>query len=85
MSLCVRTTIDLPDGLYARIRRLADATGRTLRDLTIEALEKTLRDAARKPRFRLRDGSWGHGGLVDGLDEADWDRIRDLSYEGRGG
>ncbi|HSS38924.1 MAG TPA: hypothetical protein VLT58_09155 [Polyangia bacterium] len=81
----MRTTIDLPDGLYARVRRFADATGRTLRDLTIEALEKALRDAARKPRFRLRDGSWGHGGLVDGLDETDWDRIRDLTYEGRGG
>jgi hypothetical protein len=85
MLSCMRTTIDLPDGLYARVRRLADATGRTLRDLTIEALEKALREAARKPRFRLRDGSWGHGGLVDGLDESDWDRIRDLSYEGRGG
>ncbi|MES1208697.1 MAG: hypothetical protein ABUS79_22390 [Pseudomonadota bacterium] len=81
----MRTTIDLPDGLYARVRRLAETTGRTLRDLTIEALEKALREAARKPRFRLRDGSWGHGGLVDGLDESDWDRIRDLSYEGRGG
>jgi hypothetical protein len=81
----MRTTIDLPDGLYARVRRLAESTGRTLRDVTIEGLERLLKDASRRPRFRLQDGSWGHGGLVDGLDEADWDRIRDVSYEGRGG
>ena len=85
MLLCMRTTIDLPDGLYARVRRLAEASGRTLREMTIEGLETVLREASRRPSFRLRDGSWGHGGLVDGLDESDWDRIRDLAYEGRGG
>ena len=85
MLLCMRTTIDLPDGLYSRVRRLAEATGRTLRDVTIEGLERVLRDAARRPRFKLRDGSWGHGGLVEGLDETDWERIREIAYEGRGG
>ncbi len=81
----MRTTIDLPDGLYARVRRLTEATGRTLRDIAIEGLERVLKDASRPRRFRLQDGSWGHGGLVDGLDETDWDRIRDLAYEDRGG
>jgi hypothetical protein len=85
MLLCMRTTIDLPDGLYARVRRLADSSGRTLREITIEGMEIVLREAGRRPSFRLRDGSWGHGGLVDGLDESNWDRIRDLAYEGRGG
>ncbi len=85
MLLCMRTTIDLPDGLYTRVRRLAEATGRTLRDVTIEGLERVVRDASRRRQFRLQDGSWGHGGLVEGLDETDWDRIREMAYEGRGG
>jgi len=84
MLLCMRTTIDLPDGLYARVRRLAEATGRSLRDVAIEGLERVLKDASRRPRFHLQDGSWGQGGLVDGLDETDWDRIRDIAYEARG-
>jgi hypothetical protein len=33
----------------------------------------------------LRDASYGEGGLVGGLAETDWDRIRELCYQGRGG
>lgn len=32
--------------------------------------------------FQLPDASFGEGGLVERLDETDWERIRDLSYEG---
>jgi hypothetical protein len=85
MLLCVRTTIDLPDALFAKAKRLAHARGTTLRELTIEGLEAVIDRHRRAPKFRLRDASHGKGGLVEGLDETEWDRIRDLAYEGRGG
>jgi hypothetical protein len=40
-----------------------------------------LKVPTRAPRFHLRDASFGKDGLVDGLDQSAWDKIRDLSYE----
>lgn len=85
MRICMRTSIDLPDALFVKAKRLAHARGTTLRELTIEGLEAVLDRHRQRPAFRLRDASYGRGGLTDGLDETDWDRIRDLSYGGRGG
>jgi len=81
----MRTTIDLPDALFAKAKKIAQARGTTLRELAIEGLQSVLDRAERKQAFRLRDASYGKGGLVEGLAETDWDRIRDLSYQGRGG
>jgi hypothetical protein len=86
MLVCVRTSIDIPDALFARVKRLAQARQKTFRELAIEGLEAVLEQGRQKQtRFRLRDASFGEGGLADGLDETDWNRIRDLAYEGRGG
>ena len=82
----MRTSIDVPDALLNKARKVARERGGTLRELVIEGLRAVLERQARAPRFRLRDASFfGKGGLVEGLDETDWERIRDLSYEGRGG
>lgn len=81
----MRTTIDVPDALFAKLKRIASARGTTLRKLTIEGLRTVLDGGERQKPFRLRDASAGKGGLVEGLSETDWERIRELSYEGRGG
>ena len=81
----MRTSIDVPDALLAKAKTVARQRGSTLRELVIEGLRDVLEKQARAPRFRLRDASFGKGGLADGLDETDWERIRDLAYEGRGG
>lgn len=81
----MRTSFDLPDALFAKAKRLAQARGTTLRELTIEGLEAVIDRHRSRARFVLRDASYGDGGLADGVDETDWERIRDLSYEGRGG
>lgn len=81
----MRTSIDIPDGLLARAKRLADARGTTLREVVLEGLRAVVDQGNRRAaQFRLRDGAFGEGGLAAGLDETDWDRIRDLAYEGRG-
>jgi hypothetical protein len=81
----MRTSIDVPDALLSKAKLLARRRGTTLRELVIEGLHQVLDKQARAPRFRLRDASCGKDGLVDGLEETDWDRIRALSYEDRGG
>lgn len=81
----MRTSIDIPDALLARARRLAEARGTTLREIVLDGLRTVVEQSPRKTAsFRLRDASFGDGGLTEGLHEADWERIRDLAYEGRG-
>jgi hypothetical protein len=81
----MRTSIELPDPILKRAKRVARQRGTTLRALIEEGLRKVLDEAEPVRPFRLRDASFGQEGLVDGLTDGDWDRIRDLSYEGRGG
>ena len=81
----MRTTLDLPDALFAKAKRTARERGTTLRTLVIEGLRLVTERGGKRERFQLPDASFGDGGLVDGLSETDWERIRDLAYEGRNG
>jgi hypothetical protein len=58
---------------------------RTFLALMVEALRRSLaaEEMPRRP-FKLPDRSFQGDGLMEGLSEADWARIRELSYEGRG-
>ncbi len=57
----------------------------TLRALIEAGLRQVLRDRLGKARFRLRDASFGGRGLQPGFRDGDWQRMRDVAYEGRGG
>ena len=56
-----------------------------MRALIEDGLRRVV-EARRVPggRFKLRDGSWGSGGLRPELRGASRERIRDAFYEGRG-
>ena len=58
MLLCMRTTIDLPDPLLKRVRKVLAARNMTLRSLVISALERELCPKPRK--FKLREASAGY-------------------------
>lgn len=53
----MRTTIDVPDPVLRRLKRLAAARGTTVRALVLEAVDMSLR--AKAPPFVLRDASAG--------------------------
>jgi len=57
MLLCMRTTIDMPDQLLRRVKKITSERNMTFRALVIDALEKAL--AERTGEFRLRDASVG--------------------------
>lgn len=61
----MRTTLDLPEPLMKRVRRVLAERNQTFRALVIDALEQALsRESA---PFRLRDASAGYSGEGGGL------------------
>ena len=82
----VKTTIDIADPLLERARKLAAERGTTLREVVEDALRDLIaRESPRRRKFKLRDASVRGKGLQPGVNEGDWDTLRALIYEGRGG
>ena len=84
MVTCMKTTVEIADGVLSEARRAALREGTTVRALIEEGLQKVLDDRRRKPRFRLRNASVGGKGLHPRIAEGSWETVRDLIYEGRG-
>jgi Bacterial antitoxin of type II TA system, VapB len=80
----MKTTVEIADSLFSEARRLAERERTTLRALVEEGLRKVVAERSRPGRFRLRRASFRGQGLQPPLTEASWDRIREMSYEGRG-
>lgn len=58
MDLYMRTTIDMPDELFRRVKPLLAERKMTFRALVIDAVERAIE--APPATFRLRDASAGH-------------------------
>jgi predicted DNA-binding ribbon-helix-helix protein len=80
----MKTTINLSDPLFQKASRIARQEKTTFRALVEEGLRRVLEDRQRSTAFRLSDVSYGSGGLRPEVEQAGWDRVRDLIYEGRG-
>ncbi len=80
----MKTTVEISDALLAAARKLAAKNGTTVRALIEEGLRRVVEARRTSGRFKLRDRSWGSGGLRPELRGASWEQIRDASYEGRG-
>ncbi len=82
----MKTTIDITDPLLRKAKARASREGTTLREVVEEALRRYLEvQPQRKRPFKLRDCTFTGRGLIPGVDLADWETIRDIIYEGRGG
>ena len=81
----MKTTVEISDPLMREARKAAEREGRTLRSLLEEGLREVLSGRGRKREFRLRDGSFKGKGVQPGVDLSDWETIRSLIYEERGG
>lgn len=80
----MKTTIEISDDLARKAKAHAAKEETTLRALVDRGLREVLR-AERKPhRFELRDARVGGHGLQTEFQDADWQRIREAAYEGRG-
>lgn len=82
----MRTSVDLPEPLLLRAKRLARKRKTTLRSLLEEGLRAVLeKETSTTPRYHYLDCSFGEGGLVKGQSFDDWSSLRAQIYEGRGG
>ena len=81
----MKTTVQIPDTLFEEARKVAQRERITLKALIEEGLRRIIADRKRRSIFRLRKASFKGNGLQPDLAGASWDRIRELTYEGRGG
>ena len=81
----MKATIEISDALLSEARLLAAGEGTTLRQLVEVGLRHAVGQRKRQSEpFKLRDAAFGGNGLVKELKGAEWGKIRDLAYEGRG-
>ena len=81
----MKTTVELPDPLIREARELAASEGTTLRIVIERGLRRAIADSKREKPFRLRDASVDGRGLNPEVQDASWQRIRELTYDERGG
>jgi enoyl-CoA hydratase/carnithine racemase len=80
----VKTTVEITDALLEEAKRVASRESSTLRELIEEGLRRSLEQRRAKKGFRLRRASFRGKGLQPGV-STNWDLLREIAYEGRGG
>jgi hypothetical protein len=81
----MKTTIEISDPLLREARKLAAREGVTLRALVERGLHRVVAETKQAAPFKLRRASFNGRGRQAELHDAAWERLRDLTYEGRGG
>jgi hypothetical protein len=80
----MKTTLEISDPLLREARKVAARDGTTLRALVEQGLQRVVAERKRKATFRLRKASFKGRGLQPEAQNMEWERLRDLAYEGRG-
>jgi len=81
----MKTTIHIPDALLEEAKKVAAGEHTTVTALVEQGLRKIVAERQRKGVFRLRKATFKGKGLQPDVAGASWERIRELTYEGRGG
>lgn len=80
----MKTTVEISDPLLREVRALAAREGVTLQALVERGLRRVVAEAGHGAPFRLRRASFDGERLPAEFREASWNRLRDLTYKGRG-
>jgi Bacterial antitoxin of type II TA system, VapB len=80
----MKTTIEISDPLLREARKLAEREGLTLRALVERGLRRVVTETKTVAPFKLRRAAFKGKGLQADAHVDSWDRLRDLTYEGRG-
>jgi hypothetical protein len=81
----MKTTIEISQAVLVAAKATAAREGTTVRALVEEGLRKVLAERKARGQFQLRKATFRGRGLQDGIQDGDWDTLRDLAYEGHGG
>jgi hypothetical protein len=80
----MRLDLEIDDELPTEASRAAEQDGTTVSALVADGLQRVLDERRQRKPFKLRDGSIRGGGLKPEFAGANWDKIRDASYEDHG-
>ena len=85
MGTHMKTTVEISDALLEEAKKVAAREGVSVRTLIEQGLRHVV--SASKPRraFQLRKASFKGRGLSADAKGLDWQHLRELAYEGRGG
>jgi hypothetical protein len=81
----MKTTVHIPNALLEEARKIANQEQTTIKALIEEGLRLTIEGRKHKSKFRLRKATFKGDGLQTNVADASWEKIRNLSYGGRGG
>lgn len=81
----MKTTVHIPDSLLEEARNIATQERTTIKALVEEGLRRTIEERKKKRVFRLRKATFKGNGLQPEALGVSWGKIREMSYEGRGG
>ena len=80
----MKTTIELPDPLFAQARRYAGAHKMTMKSLIEQGLRKVMAEKKTEKPFKLRDGSFkGGNGMTPEYQNATWEEKLQIIYGDR--
>lgn len=81
----MKTTVEIADPLFLEAKEVASREGTTLRELIEAGLRKAIDERRGESGFRLGRVSFKGRGLQPHVREGDWEALREMAYEGRGG
>ncbi len=81
----MKTTVHIPDSLMEEARKIAGQEKTTIKALIHEGLRRSIDSRKQKSVFRLRKATFKGNGLQPNAAGASWEKIREISYEDRGG
>lgn len=77
----MKTTVEIADDLLAAAQRVADSRGVTVQALVEEGLRQVVEAARERPRFHLRDASFGGSGIDPAFEDGNWERIHAAAFD----
>ena len=78
----MKTTLEIPDGLFAEAKAYARDHNMTFRQVVEAGLYKVVAESEPTIPFKLKDGSFRGDGMVK---DFTWPELREIIYEGHGG
>ena len=85
MDIYMKTTIHIPDSLFKEARKVAHENQTTMKALVETGLRKVISECKQSKNYKFRRATFKGHGLQPHIAGASWDKLRDISYEGRGG
>src|SRR5688572_422642 len=84
--ICMKTTVEIPDAVFRQAKAEAARRGVPLKTVIETALREHLAGGKKNAKpHKYRRHIFRGEGLQEGLSWGDWETIRNMIYEGRGG